>query len=141
MGRLINLLLTIKCRADSLAHRAGYRRSSEFDGVPIGKQRHIRKGVAMRTHKELKHLDPSKVSPSRPSYERRKPSRKTRNPAVANAAEQALQRKLTGLVQEHRDLDGAISVLFETRTCDPLLMTRLKKRKLQLKDEIARIAG
>jgi hypothetical protein len=95
----------------------------------------------MRTHKELEYFDQPKVSPRGPSYERRKPSRKSRNPGVANAAEQALQRKLTGLVQEHRDLDGAISVLFETRTCDPLLMTRLKKRKLQLKDEIARLAG
>jgi hypothetical protein len=60
---------------------------------------------------------------------------------VTNAEEQALQRKLTGLVQEHRDLDGAISVLFETGSCDPLMMTRLKKRKLQLKDQIARIEG
>jgi hypothetical protein len=32
-------------------------------------------------------------------------------------------------------------VLFEAGTCDPLLMTRLKKRKLLLKDEIARIEG
>jgi len=92
----------------------------------------------MRTHKELKYLDQSKISPGGPSYERRKPARKPRNPGV-NAAELALQRKLTGLIEEHRDLDGAISVLFETGICDSLLMTRLKKRKLQLKDEIARI--
>ena len=93
----------------------------------------------MRTHKDFKHLDQPKVFPGGPSYERRKPSRKPRNPGVANAAEQALQRKLTGLIQEHRDLDGAISALFETGICDALMMTRLKKRKLQLKDEIARI--
>ena len=93
----------------------------------------------MRTHKELKHFEQSKISPGGPSYERRKPLRKPRNPGVTNAAEQALQRKLTGLIQEHRDLDGAIAVLFETGICDSLLMTRLKKRKLQLKDEIARI--
>jgi hypothetical protein len=110
-------------------------------GVPIGKHRHIRKGVAMRTHKELNYPNISNVSSPGPPYERRKQSRKSRNPAVPNADEQALKRKLTDLIQEHRDLDGAIAALFETRICDPLLVTRLKKRKLQLKDEIARIEG
>ena len=95
----------------------------------------------MRTHKELNYPSISNVSSPGPSYERRKQSRKTRNPGMANADEQALQRKLTDLIQEHRDLDGAISALFESRICDSLLMTRLKKRKLQLKDEIARIEG
>jgi hypothetical protein len=95
----------------------------------------------MRTHNDFKYLNKSSVSLPGPPYERRKQSRKSRNPGVTNADEQALQRKLTELIQEHRDLDGAISALFETRTCDQLLMTRLKKRKLQLKDEIARIEG
>ena len=94
-----------------------------------------------RTHNELKYPSKNSVSLSGPPFERRKQSRKSREPSLTNADEQALQRKLTDLIQEHRDLDGAISALFETRICDPLLMTRLKKRKLQLKDEIARIEG
>jgi hypothetical protein len=95
-----------------------------------------------RTHNEFKYPNHNNVSllPG-PSYERRKQSRKSRNPGLPNADELALQRKLADLIQEHRDLDGAISVLFEAGTCDPLLMTRLKKRKLLLKDEIARIEG
>ena len=44
------------------------------------------------------------------------------------------------LVAEHADLDIAISTLLEAGTCDDLLITRLKKRKLQIKDEIASIA-
>ena len=95
----------------------------------------------MRTHKDLNYPNISNVSSPGAPYERRKRSRQSRNPAPANADEQALKRKLTELIQEHRDLDGAISALFETGICDSLLMTRLKKRKLQLKDEIARIEG
>jgi hypothetical protein len=53
---------------------------------------------------------------------------------------QALWTKLTGLIQEHRDLDGVILLLFQAGACDPLLMARLKKRKLHLKDEIARLS-
>ncbi len=53
---------------------------------------------------------------------------------------QPLWTKLTGLMQEHRDLDGAILMLLETASCDPLLIARLKKRKLHLKDEIARLS-
>ncbi len=95
----------------------------------------------MRTHKELTYPSISNVSSPGPSYERRKQSRKSRNPGLTSTDEQALRRKLTNLIEEHRDLDGAISALFESRICDSMLMTRLKKRKLQLKDEIARIEG
>ena len=94
-----------------------------------------------RTHNEFEYLNKRNVSPTAPPYERRKQPRKPRDAGLANADQQALQRKLTNLIQEHRDLDGAISALFETGICDSLLMTRLKKRKLQLKDEIARIEG
>jgi len=95
----------------------------------------------MRTHKDLNYPNISNVSSPGAPYERRKQSRKSRSPGVTNSDDLALQRKLTDLIQQHRDLDGAITALFETRICDSLLMTRLKKRKLQLKDEIARIEG
>lgn len=38
---------------------------------------------------------------------------------------------------EHGDLDAAIAALFLSGSADDLLITRLKKRKLQIKDEIA----
>ncbi len=41
--------------------------------------------------------------------------------------------------REHRDLDDAIHALAEKGTADQLTMQRLKKRKLRLKDIIARI--
>jgi hypothetical protein len=56
---------------------------------------------------------------------------------VTNPDEVELRAKLAELVQEHRDLDTAIAALQISR--DQLQLTRLKKRKLQLKDQIARI--
>ena len=50
-----------------------------------------------------------------------------------------LNSKLAELVQEHRDLDAAIAALIATGANDQIQLTRLKKRKLQLKDQIARI--
>ena len=47
--------------------------------------------------------------------------------------------KLASLMQEHRDLDAAIDALALTGPGDQLSLSRLKKRKLQLKDEIAEI--
>jgi len=41
------------------------------------------------------------------------------------------------LLIEHDDLDAAITALLQSGRCDDLLITRLKKRKLQIKDEIA----
>ena len=46
-------------------------------------------------------------------------------------------RKLTELKIEHRDLDAAIARLPTGPGCDELQLTRLKKRKLRLKDMIA----
>jgi len=53
--------------------------------------------------------------------------------------EVALRAKLAELTQEHRDLDHAIAALTESGARDQLQITRLKKRKLQLKDEIAKV--
>ena len=50
-----------------------------------------------------------------------------------------LRTRLAPLQQEHRDLDAAISALSEQASRDQLQMQRLKKRKLWLKDEIARL--
>jgi len=58
---------------------------------------------------------------------------------MTDEEEQALRAKLAQLRQEHGDLDAAISAMTESANCDQLQLTRLKKRKLQLKDQIARI--
>jgi hypothetical protein len=58
---------------------------------------------------------------------------------VTQPDEVALRAKLAELTQEHRDLDNAIAALTESGARDQLQLTRLKKRKLQLKDEISKI--
>ncbi len=52
---------------------------------------------------------------------------------------QALLDKLRDLRAEHRDLDEVIEGLHSEQAYDQLQIKRLKKRKLQLKDEIARV--
>lgn len=53
--------------------------------------------------------------------------------------EDVLRVKLGVLKREHRDLDEAIAALHAAVNPDQLTLRRLKKRKLLLKDEIARI--
>ncbi len=50
-----------------------------------------------------------------------------------------LRRRLAELETEHRDLDDVIARVMDAVTYDQLQVQRLKKRKLRLKDEIARI--
>ena len=57
------------------------------------------------------------------------------NPAVT------VSRRLAHLIAEHVDLDLAIAALLANGNCDDLLVSRLKKRKLQLKDDIAAVGG
>jgi hypothetical protein len=50
-----------------------------------------------------------------------------------------LRARLQELRQEHRDLDAAIGALQETVGYDQLQLQRLKKKRLHLRDEIARV--
>ena len=50
-----------------------------------------------------------------------------------------LRRRLADLETEHRDLDDVIARITDNVVYDQLQVQRLKKRKLRLKDEIARI--
>lgn len=50
-----------------------------------------------------------------------------------------IARQLVELRIEHRDLDAAIARLADDMQCDELQLKRLKKRKLMLKDAIARL--
>lgn len=54
-------------------------------------------------------------------------------------AEFELRERLAELRIEHRDLDDAIHRLADDPTADQLRLRRMKKRKLLLKDAIARI--
>ncbi|SFD04792.1 hypothetical protein SAMN05660831_00596 [Thiohalospira halophila DSM 15071] len=53
--------------------------------------------------------------------------------------ESELRQRLEALREEHRDLDEAVARLAEDPAMNRLQLTRLKKRKLQLKDAIAHI--
>lgn len=53
--------------------------------------------------------------------------------------QQTLKERLAGLQIEHRDLDDVIARMSAQQPVDQLQMQRLKKRKLVLKDLIARL--
>ena len=56
-----------------------------------------------------------------------------------NAQDRELRYMLGRLKQEHRDLDSAVDALANSGRADQLQVMRLKKKKLNLKDEIARV--
>ncbi|MBU1237878.1 MAG: YdcH family protein [Gammaproteobacteria bacterium] len=58
-------------------------------------------------------------------------------PTSANDEPQNLIAQLQELRLEHRDLDAAINRLEAEPTLDDLLLRRMKKRKLHLKDRIS----
>ncbi len=51
----------------------------------------------------------------------------------------SIQRLILELQTEHRDLDEVVNALNQNVDVDQLLLRRMKKRKLQLKDQIARL--
>jgi len=63
----------------------------------------------------------------------------TRNPGLTREEEEEIRRTLAELRQEHRDLDAAIGAMVESGRIDTIRIQRWKKRKLALKDRIARL--
>jgi hypothetical protein len=53
--------------------------------------------------------------------------------------EDALRSKLAELRQDHSDLDAAVQAISVSPLPDMLLIARLKRKKLAIKDEIGRI--
>jgi len=53
--------------------------------------------------------------------------------------EEALLARLKDLRQDHADLDAAIQALTATPIPDLIVIGRLKRKKLALKDEVARV--
>ena len=58
---------------------------------------------------------------------------------ISMQTEEVLKVELEFFRQEHRDLDQAIIALSNSGTTDRLMIQRLKKKKLQLKDKITRL--
>ena len=58
---------------------------------------------------------------------------------IGNADRVALMQRLVAIKVEHRDLDAIIQRLGVDPGHDQLQLTRLKRRKLLLKDQIARL--
>jgi hypothetical protein len=54
-------------------------------------------------------------------------------------SEAALEARLVELRQDHADLDAAVQAIALSPLPDMLLIARLKRKKLKLKDEIAGI--
>jgi hypothetical protein len=57
--------------------------------------------------------------------------------AMTKDEERELREQLARLLQEHRDLDVAITALQDSPGADILQVQRLKKRKLYLRDRIS----
>ena len=53
--------------------------------------------------------------------------------------EEALEARLADLLQDHADLEASIQALSQAPLPDLIVIGRLKRKKLALKDEIARI--
>jgi len=58
---------------------------------------------------------------------------------VVTEETKSIQRRILELQTEHRDLDEVVTTLSNRLDVDQLLLRRMKKRKLQLKDQIARL--
>ena len=58
---------------------------------------------------------------------------------IGNPERVALQQRIVEMKLEHRDLDTAIDRLAADPAHDELQLRRLKRRKLLLKDQIARL--
>lgn len=57
----------------------------------------------------------------------------------SDAADKATLLKLSQLRQEHRELDESIQALIASGALDQLQLTRMKKRKLMLRDQITKL--
>ena len=58
-----------------------------------------------------------------------------------NAEREQLRQRMEALIVEHRDLDDVIYRLGQDPMLDQLQLIRMKKRKLMLKDMIAKLSS
>ena len=57
---------------------------------------------------------------------------------MTDQASKSIQSLILELQEEHRDLDHIVETLINQGGYDQLMISRLKKRKLALKDQIAK---
>ncbi len=94
-------------------------------------------GAEQRLCKRLKRLELTGKT-AKLCHTREKPTH-TMTKAKEMKSEEVLRVELEVLKREHRDLDEAIDALAERAGADQLMLRRLKKQKLALKDKISRI--
>lgn len=58
---------------------------------------------------------------------------------TSSSSSEHIRHRILALQEEHRDLDLALRGLENDRLTDQLALRRLKKRKLQIKDEVVRL--
>ena len=58
---------------------------------------------------------------------------------MPKTTDEKLLEELADLTQQHRDLDSEIQSLMKNAYSDQLQLTRLKKRKLHIKEQIAKL--
>ncbi len=58
---------------------------------------------------------------------------------VDEGGEAAIRTKLSQLSQDHSDLDAAVQALTQSAMPDMMVIARLKRKKLAMKDEIGRL--
>ena len=61
------------------------------------------------------------------------------SPPISEEQRQKMEQRLFELKQEHRDMDDVINRLLLTPVVEEMQLKRFKKRKLLLKDSIAKI--
>jgi len=67
------------------------------------------------------------------------PRRRVSNVSLTDEEQQSIRARITLLELEHGDLNDIIDRLAQDPSLDQLQLRRLKKRKLALKDQIARL--
>ena len=73
------------------------------------------------------------------AHKQNRPGRMNDQSDLSMKTEDVLRVELEVFRREHRDLDEAIEAMQERGLSDALTLRRMKKRKLMLKDRIARI--
>ncbi|MEK0435025.1 MAG: hypothetical protein RL369_1074 [Pseudomonadota bacterium] len=79
------------------------------------------------------------LPPMNPLRRPRRPNERQRQRQPMSFDPEQLRARVVALEIEHRDLDEAIARLTDLPNRDDLLLTRMKKRKLQLKDQILQL--
>ena len=125
-------MLTIEHRLDCDSEGRGF----ELTGVPARRQRLIRKGAVMSSIAQRYSSIADHEYPF--SEARQQPNDCGLNASATNSDIQHVNfaSRLANLIEEHDDLDLAIASMLSASGCDDLVISRLKKRKLHIKDEI-----